>query len=169
MLRWNGILSPWCFRSSLFVKVKLEYQSGSFVLILKSLLFTVQHLLRAAVNMNSGIPPLCLEFLCYWSVTGGVDVRGSYLIFLSVFIKSKSWSPLSRRSLRRRKCCWRWYPISSAWPGNAKALVGISPSDPQCGPHLSHSVGTASWPRSNTYLPACSWGSLSSVSLTHLV
>lgn len=88
MLRWNGILSSWCFKSSLFLKVK-EYQSGSFVLISKSLLFTVQFLLGAAVNINSGIPPLCLEFLCYLSVTVGVDVRGSYLIFLSVFMKRK--------------------------------------------------------------------------------
>lgn len=39
-------------------------------------------MLRAAVNINSGIPPLCLEPLCYLSVTAGVDVRGVLPHFL---------------------------------------------------------------------------------------
>lgn len=49
------------------------------------------------MNSSSGIPPLCLEFLCYLSVRVGVGLRGSYLIPLSVFTQRKSSSPLSHR------------------------------------------------------------------------
>lgn len=137
VLRWNGILSSWCFRSSFSLEVKLEYWRGSFVLILKSLLFTVQFLRRAVVNINSGIPPLCLEFLCYLSITGRVDVRGSYLVFLSVVIKANPGAP---------------FPVHPSDAGSAAGAGG--PSVPQAwGCLWQHELlGPAVW---STPLPLC--------------
>lgn len=74
VLRRNGIPSSGHFRSSLFLKVKLEYCYVGYM----SILFSLSEIcLRKVVSSNSGILPLCAEFLC-------CPVRGYYLLVPSI-------------------------------------------------------------------------------------
>lgn len=150
-----------------FWRLNWNYWSGSFVLILKSLLFTFQFLLRAAVNINSGIPSLCLEFLLFVCYSRGVYKRVLSHFPLCIYTKktlesSFSSTPLLLEVLQASIAdqfrldwdCWNLLRNQLFRPD----------SPPQSNLHFSRSAGIAAWPGSKT----CSWFLLASVFLPHI-